>query len=422
VPQPNAAIISLTRQSGRPFSTDASHIDVDLGPLIAHLLLSDRIVIKSQAFLEVPALVSAFGLPAVLDLLKSDCVDFYCHYVLVGDMSKGSRSDAATGWGRGPLPPLSFHFGCVQPMHYLDRGLRRVEQIDGLSIADINVLQGALVSRLVSVDERLDRRALEALQDDVAADRPYLRDAVAIALSRRLKREVRNDPWVCRFDTVIQADYAAITNIGDVFGLDPEQVHSVIASGLMAVGELNVTLEQMRQYNGTAELRPSDAALLGSRLAFLLERANSDRDVPQLWRMLALRGVPAVNGIPPRGAVDLRALLAMRDAPEWTDFRQWLQGAEVVGDAELETEFRSLRSRVGRLFSHPAARTIRWLSTKALDMSSTGAGLAAEGLDAFLSNLLQTSRPVTFLNRSVQSVFRNTSLLSGAGTSSKPRG
>lgn len=167
---PITTLVSLTKISDRPFDLDGNYLDIDLGPLITHLILSDRIIVKSSSFREVPALVQAFGLPAVLELLGCGLLDFYCHYVYPVDYSLSPRTNPR----RASLPPLSFHFGAIEPMGYVHRGLRNIEAAEGLTIAETNELQRAVVATCVDINPLLARRPTEELDHEIGENRGYL--------------------------------------------------------------------------------------------------------------------------------------------------------------------------------------------------------------------------------------------------------
>jgi hypothetical protein len=401
-----SALVICTRWDGRrPLDPEGDHLSVDLFPLVGQLLLNDHVVLQSS-MRDVEAMVKAFGLRHVLDLFAAGCLSVYCDYELAADLSRDQQ--CPTRFRTDPLPPFSYHFGTMHPEGYVERGLRKIDAIAGLTLGQSSDLKKTIVGRLVEADRSVGRRAIEQLRRDVVENRPYVRSAIEETLRRVDSPPRIEGDWTIRFHEATPNDFVAETDLAERIG-DAARADALISSGLLALADLNIALETMARYNVRPQLSDSALCLIEPKVGHLLGSNGSRPQRDQLLRVLSLRRlIPDEDQFNP-AEVDIAALLRYRQTAECLSFRTWLSRIDVLSDHDVQLMFDSVRARVGSAAATALGRVAKFIALSAAGLAVAGpvAGVALGALDTFVLNkLLQTPEPIVFVNNKLPSIFR----------------
>lgn len=386
-----------------PPHVDGRHITFDLTSLVAHLILSDHVVLRSSAFGEIGAMVRTFGFDATLELLASDALSIYCHYMQVADLSQ------TVGFGTvhrpEPLPLFSYHFGFTEPQEYVERGLRRIDDIDGLTLGQTMDLKKCAVGKLAVADTQCGRNALDQLAADLTENRGYVQAAVHEVL-RRVGIEVDTVPWTLRVTEQNPHDYLVETDRPQKVSISDKRASGLISSGLMALGQLNSTLEEMRHHAAIDEFNDDDIRLIRARVSHTLGLLDASQQERRLWRLIGLHRSFQAMPVHPAVTVDLRALLRFRDTSECKDFRRWLAETDDIADDDLRQQLNSVEARLGSAAATAVGRTLRWLTISGIGLAlNPVAAVALGAADAFLlQRLLDVPTPILVMNRDVPSI------------------
>ncbi len=378
--------------------------------LIEYLLLFDKVIIESIRLKDIRELISFFGYQDVMALLKSGVIDIYCDAISVASIGQTSILEQRRKKGVLPLGSYSFNIVRTVRKEYMHTCFKEIHGIDDINFKQTLKLKNAIAERLKSAPEKGGQETLEQLKADLRNNIPVLRTAVSLALDKKYALKVEPNQFSLQIKFLDEDDFHAESNLSKLLGLDEQQVHSAIESGLLAVGGLNLRIESMKNLNALTGLRDMELPVFDNKLLFLEQHFDPLHQTQLLRRVLEIIGFPDLANLQ-RGSINLQRLLEIRESDECRSFRSWLRNSEGLSKSEIEEQFGSIRAKLGSVVHGTAGKAVRWIA-------STGIGLipgygnvigGALGLiDSFLlEKLLPKSGPVAFLGKLYPSIFKN---------------
>jgi hypothetical protein len=231
-------------------------------------------------------------------LLKSDALKLQLDPAQI--MQTG-QSHGAGIRDKPPLPALSYSFSLIRAANYNQYLVHNLQELRTalhgyISSADLRKLEEAIIQALLPVPETSGFAAITHHQADLRSNSPLFKKALACALRDGWGLEVSNIDLVLTIAPIDETDYKAISNL-ETLGLNSDDAHMAIQSALLAVGNVNSRIEDMKDYGlcaGICEkarlargLRISGCRRRSARFSETLRAAHYDQ------RLLALRVPPA---------------------------------------------------------------------------------------------------------------------------------
>ena len=383
-------------------------VEVDPAALAMRLLLYDHLVIESATLREIPHLVQLFGYGPTMELLGSGAVTFLCDAATI--VNGGQHP--VTRRSRGVLPLGSYSFATVRSptrREYVDSCLTNLRSIPGVRKRENQKLRLAAVEALREPPEDTAFPSLEALKQDISANRDLLATALRMALKREAGIDAIDAPVTATIHWINEHDFRLESNIQPLWALDGATTHKVGQRAVLGISGANLRVEKMRAHNALSEFLDQDAPILSSKLSFLLEQISPKAVEGEATRVLSLAGVPVVATEASERPFDLARLLEIRQSPECQAFRSWLRQTPHMSDDDIRERVNSLRAHLGRLARTGQGKALRWLISTAVGLipgAGVVAGPALGALDAFvLENIFPHSAPIAFLTSMYPSIF-----------------
>jgi hypothetical protein len=407
--------VDLRQRLIAPFAT-VSHpgdiISVDLAGFVLRLILFDRYIVQSVRLREFPELISAFGFPAVQELLASGAVNIRCEALTIGQI--GQLNLLQERVQKGLLPLGSYSFATISvPNHreYVHNCLQPLHDVEGLSERDVKKLKHSIASRLLPPSLTTAADTMWQFHADLRANAPIITTSIAIALGDKIGREVSPDELAVRIHPIDEHDFRAETNIATKFGLGEEEMHRVVEHGLGAVGGLNQRIAEMKEYNALSGFQGPDLPLFEQKLDFIARNISPEVQFDRLRRILVIKGFDDLAELIERREVDLHKVLEIRETTECKEFREWLLTTDSATDAEIQDRIASLREKLSWRVHGTGGKVARWLASTGIGaIPGIGTMLAATLgiLDTFLmEKVLPKPGAITFLNKLYPSIFKN---------------
>jgi hypothetical protein len=405
---PRDRLLAPCLVAGSPNDQDSQ---VDLAAIVVRLLLFDHYIIDSVRLKEFPPLVRALGVKGVEALLEAGCVEIHCDARSVGQT--GQLAILEDRQQRGILPIGCYSFSLVampDREEYLHGCLQEVQPQLGIPLKKAIKLKQKIVKRIIEPPDGLGQAGMDQLQRDLADDR----DVARVALLRHLHQEEQREDLdlaniECSLDEIADRDFRATTNLR-ALGYDEQREHEIVERALLAVGGVNLRLEQMQALSAITGLRGEELPIFDSKLDYLARQLDPDVQVERFHRVVELAGLPDPAAAIDTGQVmDIEKLLKVRETDECREFRNWLRGVDAATDQELEERIASLRARVSEAMQSRAGRAVRFGVTTGSGFIP-GAGIVVAPtlgvIDAFLiDKLLGDPGPAAFLSREYRSLF-----------------
>jgi hypothetical protein len=165
----------------------------------------------------------------------------------------------------------------------------------------------------------------------------------------------------------------------------------------------------MKTFEALNGVLDDDFALLANKFDFLARELSPQAQEQRLARVLTIGGLPDL----PEGnrtLLDAEKILRLREAPECSEFRRWLEGVDGMNDAEIRERVASLNARVQTFVRSSTGKAARFVVTSAAGFLLThnpGAALGISAIDAFLlDKVFPQNGPAAVVNRLYPSIFR----------------
>ena len=377
----------------------------DPAGLIRRLLLFDQQIIDSIQLQEIPAFVRAFGFDGVTSLLRSQAVDIKCDFALIAQANELPN-------GR-PLPDSCFRpvrivaHNHTQFVHDCMSDLHASEGL-GLNRKQVIRLKETIASRLIEHDPMLGQASLDELHSSLRANLPIVKRAIIVRVRQTLNITLQESAFTCIFHQIEPNICEVDTNLDQVLRVDAKSVRKIIGEALIAVGQLDVRLEEMQKHSALPALREDERELLTERFSFLFSQLSVDIQEDRWARVLNIANLPSYD--PELDKFDMEKFLAVRQTPECIDFRHWLSTTDDLNDTELSDRIRSLRERLGNVLARNSVKATRWVATTAVGFIPGVApvvGAATSFIDTFLTEkVFPHSGALAFLTSTYPSLFK----------------
>lgn len=347
----------------------------------------------------------------VRQLLDAGCLKIYCDARTVAQTGQlGVLEDRQR---RGLLPLGSYSFSMLSirdRKEFISGCLQEIQPLFSSSrLKDVGKLKQAIVGQLVEPLENLGQASITQLHSDLADNREIARVSLFRYLANEEHRNVKFTQVECVIEEVADRDYRVHTNLADL-GFDEARAHSIVEKALLAVGGLNLRLEQMEAFHAMSGFKDRELPLFDSKLEFLARQMQPDAQVNRLHRVVELLGLPDFSGALSRGeTVDIGDLLKLRDSDECREFRTWLRRLDQQTDREIKERVEGLRAKVSGALKSKGGRVARYAVVSAVGFFppvGIALGPALGAVDAFaLEKLLGDPGPVAFLTHGYRSLF-----------------
>jgi hypothetical protein len=393
---------------GQPSASERAVVDI--GGLVRRLLLFDGFILDSYGLQEFPALIDAFGVDGVMTLLESDVFAVRIDGVTIAQGGQSTATDKRLR--EGPLPLQSYQFMALQGSDAKQHASLRLQVIAEYlgQTRKAKKLKLAIVDRLVPPPASVWRDTLDSLYAALAAGSRTLHEAVATQLAEHLGTAVDSGAIDFRVHQLDDEDVQVESNLSAAFGLSEEDTHKVIERAFLGVAQVKKRIAEMKGYGALTGFRPEEMALLDfdarTTLELLGDAEARERD---LERVIEIASLPDVRDAA-ANAVDVEALLELRETEEARRFRAWLTCTNGMDEAEIADALNTLGDRAARALGSRRAKVVRLaVSTglgRAADLVVPGAGIGISAADHFLvEKLLPQPGPLSFLSKLYKSVF-----------------
>jgi hypothetical protein len=277
----------------------------------------------------------------------------------------------------------------------------------GLDMKRSQEVRRAIVDALTPFPEDAGRLTMDQLPTDLTQRLDFVRAATDWALREYGDRDPSGVDYRIRFEQEDEDVFRAETDIGEIFGLQIEEVDRVLERAALAVGGLNERFEGMDSYNAVMGLREEQLELLDSKLTAVLGAVDPERHEARLTRVLELANLP--DPATAEGSVNVEKLLEVRQGEEIREFRLWLRTLDDATDEEIRERIESVTERIARAVYGQEGKAIRFAAKAAVDVlpfGGTAADLTLGVLDEYLlEKVLPKPGPVSFLGSSYRSLF-----------------
>ena len=394
-----------------PCLADPKNGILDAAGLLNRLLLFDEYYLQTSRFREFGTLVRTLGLSKVILLLESGSLKLELNPTTIASIGQTEGVRAT-----GPLPKLSFAYTLIHARYadYLVRSVDKVhKQLFGfVGERDLARLEGALLNALVPMPENPGSSAFRSLKNRLVTNEPILKAAVLMVLERKLRRQIHKSKISLSVVQIGDADFRTESNLSE-FGLTTDEVHSVLDSAFLAVGNLELRIEDMSVYNALSGAIDDELPLFEERLDCLRRSVSPNLKEQTFERVLAILDLPSLRLALLNKEFDMELFLRVRNSEDCVAFRDWLKRAKAMSDHEIAERFNSIGARLGNLMQGTVARSIRFALSNGLGMIpgyGLALGPAASALDSFVvDKLFQTTGIAAFLGRAYPSLFKSRS-------------
>lgn len=330
--------------------------------------------------------------------------------------AQSGQTAIATGVrDKQPLPLLSYSFSLLKAAHYNEYLLRSFEDVRRdlfgvLGNRDLMRLEGAILNSLSPLPAEPGFPAMRAFTADLRANSPIIKMALVMRLRLAHKIELSESDISVRLIPIDETDFATESNL-ESLGLEKVQAHGVLQSALLAVGGLNLRIEDMRNYDALSGSIDEELSLFSGKFDFLRTSLSPNRKEQDFERVLQIRKLPAFNFDQEGSSFDVEQFLEVRKSKECVAFRDWLRRTHSMSDDEIAENVNSVSARLGPMIHGTTGKAVRFVISAGLGAipgvgSLLGLGLSA--LDTFVvDKLCPISGPTLFLGKSYPSLFES---------------
>ncbi len=383
---------------------------VDVGALVRRLILFERCTVESIRLTEIPALVAAFGVDGLLELLDSGAVALVCDAMTAGQIGQTAGLRATIKRG-APLPLGSYRLvsiGMADRRAYLHGVLQEVHNAD-ISFKSAKRLKSALADRLLEYPRSAAEDGVTDAKLEICEENPIVWRAIRATVSR----ETGSDPGAeqgFHVDTLGEdGDFHVATTMSATLGFDADQEHRLVERAILAIAGLDQRIRLMESFEAVTGFRDDEAVLFEQKASILLAQLDPTRQERRFDRVVTLGGLPGLDAHPLGTRIDVRRLLALRESAECRELRVWLRGVDSETDAGIEASFGDVRDELAAITRSPLGRTVRFVAATAIGLVPFVGpiiGTVVSAADTFLlDRVLGKPGPAAFLGRHYPSIF-----------------
>jgi len=383
-------------------ATDPNDVVLDPDAFVRRVLLFDTYIMQSVHMREFPALVALFGASGVRTLLQAGVLRVQCDAISVtqlGQANFAGRPDFT------PLPLGSFALNMVRVQdqrEYVSRALGNASEGVG-PLKEAIRFKRAIADALDQPPEGFGQAGLRGVASDLQ-NQALLNAAVVRGAREAFGVEAPAAEITAKATAMGGTNFAIESNLGELLSLDDKQVHQALERAAMAIGDLNVRLEQMQVHNALSGTLSEDVDFFRHKLGIAASAIDPQPAQAQFGRVLELRGFPSIDT---SQRIDAEKLLKARDTDECRLFREWLQRTDALSDSDVKAHVAGVAARLQSFAQSGTGKTIRFVANTAIGVvASPAVGLAASAIDAFLvDKVLSASGPALFVNNVYPSIF-----------------
>lgn len=404
------------------FRTDGEVVP-DIPAMLKRLLLFETVILQTIRFREFVPLVRTLGADNVVALLNSGALQLQLDPTQI--IQTGQTEGFPACRDKPPLPLRSYAFSLLKGAHpndYLVRNLQDLRrQLYGpLSQADLSRVEQAIMRALLLPRQAFGFDAIVGQKNDLRSNSPVLIKAMALKIRRECGREVSEENLRLKLTPIDDTDYRAESNLADLaFGVEDE--HRVIESALLAVGVLNLRIEEMRSYGAVSGLIDKELDVFDAKISFLRASVLGSAEIRphgssaeregHFDRVIKIRRLPDIGQFVSGNKLDMHRFLEIRDSKECREFRSWIRTTQLDSDDEIAHKINWVRVKLASFIHGHTGRGIRLglstLAGLAPPEYSNLIGLALGVVDSFiLDKFLPISGPILFISHQYPSLFR----------------
>lgn len=395
------------RLLARVFSGTEQGGTVDLGELLARLLLFDTYVIDSVHFFEIPRFVAAFGFEGTVHLLESGALQILHHARTIGQtLQPGSHR-----FGQQDASFCSFSFGRVEAANQradTSSAMSICNSIPGLSPKQAQVLRSAVGGSLVEPSSTVGESTVSSFVGDLKRAVPAVRFSILDGLRRTADIVAVDEALSLRVEEIGKHRFFVETNLS-THGIPANVERKIVERALLAVAGLNMKIAEMKAYSVVCGLSDEDLPIFEEKIGFLWTNISPDEQRLRFGKVYSLTGLPDLGAASEGGRINIDRLLEIRSTRECLEFREWLRSTDEMSDTEIRERTRSLRARLGVEAQRPLGKAIRLATTSGVGfIPGIGSvlGVAASALDTFVTErVFPYSGPMAFLHRDLPTIF-----------------
>ena len=373
----------------------------DPATFVESILLFDEIILSNPS--KIAEIVDAIGNEGFIALLESGTV---C--VLGGGfIAQGKYDYQSPGFfanRKSIRRPLNFGFETIfvdtnDPANKSTEERLKIEVDKAKDIGkyddhDIDPIFDAVCATNRGIDP-YSLKQLEGFREDVENKQDYVVGLLLDGLVKHARIPIHVLNWSMDVRQEEEGIFRVETNIGALVGLSDVQLHNLLKITFFEISGTYLQLERMRQVNAASGLSDVQANIVRKRLDFLSRLYATSDQRGAFAKIIEFADVPRLE----IGAhFDAFELLELRNSDEARAFRDWIQGATDLSEAEIEGLLRDWKGKVGESLKTKRAGVIKWLASTGLGaLTFPGAGGAVTLADRYLKKHFPGRGPIGFI-------------------------
>lgn len=369
---------------------DKQKVNIDIGYIIENLLLFNKFIIDSIRLKEIPALVQIFGIEGLNQLFNMGALKIHARSLSVGQE-------------KGALPKGSYSFSVYKILNHVNSFMSTIDNINFLNKNERNKLKSMIYKNIMLYPDDASTEIINQLEND-------LRNAdfsIKIALSKIIEEEkgikVNPNSYDINIIEINKGIFKVESDIQDLILPDINEYHKIAERALLTIGRRNQRIYNMKYFNAITSFRENDVPLFYSKLNFLADKLNANKDQETLKRVLEIKDFPRIDSNLNRKNFNVEKFLKILDSKECKEFRSWLWSINEFNESEIEDNINDFKQQIGEFVRSPLGKTLRWVTGIGLGIVPN-IGLALSGtyglLDCFLlDKVLPVDGALIFLNK-----------------------
>jgi len=380
-------------------------IEVFVNELINRLIFFNKYFLNSIRLKELNSLIDIFGLDGTIELIKSGILEICCYAVITASI--GQNVQIRSNRGLKPLPLLSYSFDIMKSPKwndYLDLVIKDLDNSLNLSSSEKTHLISFLYEFLREPPKELGIESVQQMEQEILANNILVKRAVLEILNERITiYKLQDLDFNIQINKVDERDFKVETDLGKYFGYDKGIIHKIIERAILAIGGLNLRIEEMKFYNALSGFQDRDLPILDKKLEFIAEAICPNKREIDFKRVLEIANFPQADFKSSEIRIDVEKLLKIRESKEIKEFKYWLSDVSSISDHEIYKIVRGIKSKISDLYNCKSSTVLKFL----LGSIPGPIGITFSALDNFiLSKLLNKPGPYIFINHLYPSIFK----------------
>lgn len=379
---------------------------VEIGDVVARLLLFETYILDSVRLREIPHLLSAFSADGLRELISSRALQIRCEPLMVAQIGQ-SRYGADKD--RPVLPSGSYRFSVVRIAEFnkfIHRCMEPFHQIAGLPHKSIVRLKSTVASNLVRLPEGVQNLIQQEINQELRRSPALFRVAVDMEVKRRFGSDSLEIPISARLEEISNGDFRFETDLSSKLNISHEDVHVLGQAAGFGIGCLTQRLSEMRIHSALTGFSEVDTALAESKFGYVANAIAPRSQERRFERVVQLSGFPDIRLEWGERVINVDKLLKVRESDECRVFRDWLRSSDEVSDGDLQAMISNLRAKLGLRATSTSGKVIRFMASTGAGLLGALPGAIAGVIDSFIvEKLFPTKGISTFINDQYPSIF-----------------